>query len=186
MSDQLTAPPAPPAPVRAASWRGQVVPVLRQVVVSLVLLAATGAAAGLVWVWLWTPPTGVVLGHQWVQDERGLRGDFSGTGSYVAVATVAGLLVAFLIAVLFERAEVITLLTVLAGSVLAAWVMYRVGLALSPADPRTLAETAKDGTRLPGRLVVSGESPFRAFPGGAMLGLVIVYLGLSRRRVVQG
>ena len=33
-----------------------------------------------------------------------------------------------------------------------------------------------------GRLAVDGGSPFRAFPGGAMLGLVIVYFGLSRRR----
>jgi hypothetical protein len=161
----------------------RVIPVLRQVVVSVVLLVAAGALAGVVWVWLWTPPTGVVLDHQWVQDESGLRGDFSATGSYVAVAAVTGLLVAFLLAVLFDRAEVVTLVAVLVGSVLAGWVMYRVGVALSPADPRALAESAEDGTRLPGRLAVDGDSPFRAFPGGAMLGLVIVYLGLSRRRV---
>ena len=61
------------------------VPILRQVVVSVVLLVAAGALAGVVWVWLWTPPTGVVVDHRWVQDETGLRGDFSATGSYVAV-----------------------------------------------------------------------------------------------------
>ena len=158
-------------------------PVLRQVVVSLVLLVVAGAVAGVVWVWLWTPPSGVVVDQQWVQDESGLRGDFSATGSYVAVATVTGLLVAVLLGVLFDRAEIVNLLVVLAGSVLAGWVMYRVGLALSPADPRSLADSVEDGTRLPGRLAVDGDSPFRAFPGGAMLGLVIVYLGLSRRRV---
>jgi hypothetical protein len=168
-----------PDRLTATSWG----PVLRTVVVSVVVLVAAGAVAGVVWAWLWTPPSGVVVDHRWVQDETGLRGDFSATGSYVAVAAVTGLLVAVLLAVLFDRAEVATLLAVLAGSVLAGWVMYRVGLALSPADPRTLADSAKDGTRLPGRLAVDGGSPFRAFPGGAMLGLVIVYFGLSRRRV---
>ena len=157
-------------------------PVLRTVVVSVVLLALAGAVAGVVWVWLWTPPSGVVVDHRWVQDETGLRGDFSATGSYVAVAAVTGLLVAVLLAVLFDRTEIATLLAVLGGSVLAGWVMYRVGLALSPDDPRSLADSAQDGTRLPGRLAVDGNSPFRAFPGGAMLGLVIVYFGLSRRR----
>jgi hypothetical protein len=171
-----------PDRLTATSWG----PALRTFVVSVVLLAVAGAAAGVVWVWLWTPPSGVVVDHRWVQDETGLRGDFSATGSYVAVAAVTGLLAAVLLAVLFDRAEVVTLIAVLAGSVLAGWVMYRVGLALSPADPRALADSAKDGTRLPGRLAVDGDSPFRAFPGGAMLGLVIVYLGLSRRHVNRG
>ena len=156
--------------------------VLRQVVVSMVLLVVAGALAGVVWVWLWTPPSGVVVDQRWVQDESGLRGDFSATGSYVAVAAVAGLLIAVLLGVLFDKAELVNLAVVLVGSVLAGWVMYHVGLALSPADPRSLADSVKDGTRLPGRPVVSGISPFQAFPGGAMLGLVIVYLGLPRRR----
>ena len=168
MPDRLTATP----------WG----PILRTVVVSVVLLVLAGAVAGVVWVWLWTPPSGVVVDHRWVQDETGLRGDFSATGSYVAIAAVTGLLMAVLLAVLFDRTEIATLIAVLAGSVLAGWVMYRVGLALSPADPRTLADSVKNGTRLPGRLAVDGGSPFRAFPGGAMLGLVIVYFGLSRRR----
>ena len=149
MPDRLTATP----------WG----PILRTVVVSVVLLVLAGAVAGVVWVWLWTPPSGVVVDHRWVQDETGL-------------------LMAVLLAVLFDRTEIATLIAVLAGSVLAGWVMYRVGLALSPADPRTLADSVKNGTRLPGRLAVDGGSPFRAFPGGAMLGLVIVYFGLSRRR----
>jgi hypothetical protein len=169
MPDQLTA--------------TQLVPILRQVVVSVTLLVLAGALAGVVWVWLWTPPTGVVVDHRWVQDESGLRGDFSATGSYVAVAAVTGLLVAVLLGVLFDRAEIVTLLAVLAGSMLAGWVMYRVGVALSPADPRSLADSVEEGARLPGRLMVDGSSPFRAFPGGAMLGLVIVYFGLPRRHV---
>lgn len=155
---------------------------LRQVVVIVLVFAVAGALAGAVWEWLWTPPAGVVVHHQWLQDERGLRGDFAGTGSYVAVAAITGFLVGGVVAFVFDAAEVVTLLAVLAGAVLAGWLMHRVGLALGPADPRHLAASAKDGTRLPGRLSVSGQSEFRAFPAGALLGLVIVFFGLSGRR----
>ncbi len=154
---------------------------LRQVLVILLVFAVAGALAGVVWEWLWTPPAGVVVHHQWLQDERGLRGDFAGTGSYVLVAAVTGFLVGAAVAFVFDSAELVTLLAVLAGAVLAGWLMHRVGLAVGPADPRHLAASAKDGTRLPGRLYVSGQSEFRAFPAGATLGLVIVFFGLSRR-----
>ena len=71
---------------------------------------------------------------------------------------------------------------VVVGSVLAGWVMYRVGVALAPPDPGPLARTARAGTRLPGTLKVSGASPFLALPAGALIGLIIVFVGLARHR----
>ncbi|MGZ4450010.1 MAG: hypothetical protein ACXVW4_09475 [Nocardioides sp.] len=183
MSEQLTVPPAtddgPDAPSRG---RGVVVQVAVQVVGILAVFAAAGALAGVVWEWLWSPPSGVVVHHQWFQDEAGLRGDFSGTGLYVVVAAVAGLLAAGVVAVVFDRLELLTLVLVLVSAALAGGLMHRVGVALGPADPHHLATTARDGTKLPARLSVSGDSPYRAFPGGAMVGLVIVFFGLARRR----
>lgn len=167
MSDQLT--------------RRGVLRVVRQVVLILVAFAITGAVAGLVWEWLWTAPTGTVAKHQWFQDETGLRQDFSGTGLYVLVAVVAGLLVGVLVTVAFDRAELVTLGCVVVGSLLAGWVMLKVGLALGPDDPQRLAMTVKDGTSLPGVLMVSGRSPFVAFSTGSLVGLAIVFLGLARR-----
>ncbi len=182
MPDQLTA----PSPAEAGAGREAVLPMVRQALIIIVLMAVAGVVAGLVWEWLWTPPTGVVMDHRWLQDESGLRGDFSGTGTYVAVAAVVGLLVGAGIAVVFDRAELVTLFAVVVGSVLAAWVMYQVGLAVGPPDPGPLAATAEELTRLPGKLRVSGKSPFVAFPSGALVGLVVVFFGLSRRREVQG
>jgi hypothetical protein len=181
MPDQLTLPRTPATAGDPAGLRA-LLPAVRDVVLILVLLVAAGALAGLVWVWWWTPPTGTVVHHHWVQDERGLRGSFSGTGTYVTVAALAGILAGGLAAVLFDRIPLVTLVAVVAGSLVAGWLMYRVGLALSPDDPRRLAASAEDGTRLPARLVVSGMVPRRVLPAGALLGLVVVMLGLARHR----
>ena len=108
---------------------------LGQAVVVVLLVVLVGAVAGLVWQWLWDPPRGVVMNHRWVQDEVGLRGDFAGTGTYVAVATVAGLLAGLGVALSSRRHELVTLVALVVGSLLAGWVMYRVGVALAPPSP---------------------------------------------------
>jgi len=181
---QLTGPPQPATdgPVEPpAGWRRPLRLLLRALAV-VAAFAAAGALAGVVWQWWWTPPGGVVLHHQWVQFETDVRHDFSGTGTYVVVAVVAGALVAGGIALLLDGAEVLTLVAVLAGSMLAGWLMHRVGVALGPPDPDPLAATAADGTNLPSNLVVSGDTTWRAFPAGALAGLVIVWLGLSSKK----
>jgi hypothetical protein len=181
---QLTGAPQPATigPVGpAAGWRRPLRLLLRALAV-VAVMAAAGALAGVVWEWWWAPPGGVVLHHQWVQFETDVRHDFSGTGTYVVVAVVAGAVVAAAIALLVDGAEVLTLVAVLGGSLLAGWLMHRVGVALGPPDPDPLAASAADGTHLPSNLVVSGDTTWRAFPAGALAGLVIVWLGLSSKK----
>ena len=146
-------------------------------------LAAVGALAGVVWQWIWTPTVGVVVDHRWTAgDALGLQHEFSGTGWYVAVALVAGLLAGVVAALLVDRAPLLTLAAVVVGSALAAWVMLLVGSALGPPDPDVVARTADDGTRLPMQLSVTGRSPWIALPSGALIGLLVVFIGLSPRR----
>jgi len=148
----------------------------------LAAFALAGAVAGFVWERVWTPATGVVLDHEWRPDGAlALQQQFSGTGWYVVVGTAAGLLLGLVATLLVDRVPLLTLVAVLAGSALAAWLMLRVGVALGPEDPRDLAASASDGTRLPARLEVSGWSPFIAFPVGALIGLVIILIGLGPR-----
>ena len=65
----------------------------------------------------WSPTLGGVVDHHGVaQDEADLRGQFSGTGWYVVVGTVAGLLAGALAAVLLDRIPLVTLLAVVVGS----------------------------------------------------------------------
>jgi hypothetical protein len=147
------------------------------------VLAVTGAVAGVVWQWIWSPSSGVVVHHQWVATNAiQLQRQFSATGWYVVVGVVAGLLAGIVVALLFDVAPLVTLAAVIVGSALGAWVMIRVGVALGPADPQVLARTAADGTHLPAALAVSGKSPTIALPVGALLGLVMVFIGLSGHR----
>ena len=78
MSGELTRPR-----VRVSWW-------VVQALVVLVAAAALGALAGVVWEWVWTPPSGVAFQGKFVLDENGLPGEFSGTGWYVVVAAAAG------------------------------------------------------------------------------------------------
>jgi hypothetical protein len=160
---------------------GRLVPVIVQAGLVLAVCAVAGALAGVVWEWWWTPPVGVVVDHEWLLGLAGLQAEFSATGLYVVVASVAGLLVGALCGLFLDRSELVTLAAVLIGAALAGWVMVQVGHAVGPPDPRPLAETARNGTRLPSDLRITGTSPYVAFPAGATLGLTVVLLGMTKR-----
>jgi hypothetical protein len=76
---------------------------------------------------------------------------------------------------LFDRSELVTLAAVIVGSVLAAYLMLRVGTHFSAPDPHELAKTAKDGDKLKGALLVTSWPPKGAFTFGALVGLAVIY-----------
>lgn len=155
-------------------------PALVQIGLAILVLAAVGALAGVVWELLWSAPLGVAVDHRWVaQDEANLRGQFSGTGLYVIVGSVAGLVGGALVALFLDRVPVATLVGVVVGSLVGAAVMFRVGVALGPPDQDGIAAAAKDGTHIKAALAVSGHSPWVALPAGALVALALVFLGLS-------
>lgn len=147
--------------------------------------AGVGVLCAFLWEWAWTAPRGVVVDGRWVPAlptvEEALRGDFDATAWYVVVAAVAGLVAGAVTAYLLDRAELVTLAAVLVGSSLAGLLMWQVGLQLGPPDPEPLARTAEEGTRLPAALELSGSSALVALPVGAMLGLLVVFLGTAKR-----
>ena len=184
MSDGLTAQPASPELLDArpeTAPRSAWVVVPAQALATVVLFAAVGAAAGWLWYKLWDVPSGVVSGGKWYTGEAGLRDDFQGVAWYVAIALVAGLVLGTLTAWLFDRSELATLVAVIVGSALAAYVMLRVGTHLSPADPHELAKTAQDGDKLKGALRVRSWAPKGTFTFGALVGLALVYAASTGR-----
>jgi hypothetical protein len=186
MPDGLTAHTPPPThePLVAepegaprSSWVAASV----QALVIVVVFGVVGVGCGWLWYHLWDAPSGVVSGHQWYTNEAGLRADFDGVAWYVTIALAAGLVLGILAALLFDRSELVTLAAVVLGSLLAAYLMLRVGTHLSPGDPHELAKTAQDGDKLKGALQVDPWPPRAAFPFGALLGLAFVYLLSSGR-----
>ena len=160
-------------------------------VCSLVLAscAVTGAAAGWVWEWVWSPPTGTVTGGSWALDGLAVAGEFSGTGLFVLLGGAAGLLLGLLATRLAGHAEpdvepaVLAVLAV--GAVLATSLMWQVGPAGGPPDPAAVVasapQSAWEGRHLPADLRVRGTGAFLALPAGALLGAAAGFLLAGRR-----
>ena len=135
---------------------------------------------------MWHQPTGTVFSNDWFADEQGLRNVFDGTAWYVVLAAGGGLLAGAVATVFARRSPLVTLGAVLAGSALAAWLMLRVGLQLSPQDPEVLARTADDGTKLPGRMSLEGgHSPYLVWPLASLIVLMVLNFLLSSREDLQ-
>lgn len=164
-----------------------------QAVGFVVAFAACGALAGVVWELLWDAPDGLVYQGKWYLEPAGPDYAFSGTGWYVVVALVAGALTSLVLGLLWPRHEITSLVAMAVGSMLAGWVMYKVGHALGPQDPQLLAAGQEDLSTLPSdlRVVGAGDEPrllrfdssaFAAFPVGAMTAAVLLFLVVPGRR----
>jgi hypothetical protein len=164
---------------------------MRRALLVVAAFAVAGALAGVVWEVLWDAPSGVVYEQKWFLDPSGPDVSFSGTALYVLLALPVGLALGAAAAFLRGR-EALTAGSVVVGSLVAAWVMYAVGHAMGPPDPRVLAAAKPDFTRVPSDLVLAARddstAPYRstafvAFPVGALGGLTLVFLtGVRRTR----
>jgi hypothetical protein len=161
-----------------AGWR-QAIP---EIAAILVIFTVAGACCGVLWQWLWTPPSGMAYHHQWLLDGHGLTSDFAGTGLYAVIAALVGLVLGLVVTLVFDHDEVFALAALVLGAVAAAAVMWLVGTALGPADPHTVAKTAADFDPVLGDLRVHGKGPFLAFPLGALAGAAISLFFFTGRR----
>jgi hypothetical protein len=148
----------------------------RQVVLVLLAYVVVGAIAGAVWEWVWTPPVHIIRNHQvYYASYASLRRVFTGTGLYALVGAAASALLSVVVCLLTRRRELVTLASVLVGSVLAALVMRLVGGWLGPADPLSIAATAADNTQVPGSLVVTGRTAYLVWPVVSLFVLALVF-----------
>ncbi|WP_162794385.1 hypothetical protein [Nocardioides houyundeii] len=166
--------------------------VARRLVLMLLAALVWGALLGCVWEAVWTPPNGAAYQGTWYLGPGGLGQDVGGTAWFAVIGLAGGLVYGIVSAALTKDREVLTLVAVVTGAVLASWVMFHVGHALGPADPQALAADAGDYEAIPSDLGLAGagdrpwpfwfdSSAFTAFPAGALLGLTGVFLGGPRR-----
>lgn len=210
MSDQLTH----SAPLSSAATVGRqwILPAVQALTI-VAASAGLGVLGGWLWERWWTPGEGMVWQGQWNKglmwldqktfaqrwSENAHQDIFSAVAIYLLLAVAAGLLIGLLASVVLARREIVTLAAVLVGGILGGTVMGKVGMALGPTDPHALAPHAANGALLPDNLQLSGLSwhldlfgwhlapnlLYLAFPGAALLVLVIVFLAFDGSRRTQ-
>ncbi|MBD8869233.1 hypothetical protein [Nocardioides donggukensis] len=146
----------------------------------LVVLGFTVAGALCGWLWhaLWAPaPTGVVVGETayFPPDQ-----EFAGTGLYMLIAVLAGLVLGGVATFLLERDEVVTLAATVLGAVAAGAVMALVGHLLGPESVAEAIARTADYEEVRSDLRVGTPAAYAAFPGGALMGAVLVLVTFTR------
>lgn len=160
-----------------ASSRGS--SLLREVLIVIGVFVLAGLFCGWLWHHLWAPaPKGLVFNHvPRFEDDA----DFSGPGIYFLIAVGTGLLLGLVMTFVFERDELWTLAAVVVGAVAAGGVMAAVGIILGPDSAAAVAEDADNWAKVTGDLHVPVLTVLTSFPGGALLGSVIVLTCFTRR-----
>jgi hypothetical protein len=149
---------------------------VRFVLLTLVAYAVVGVLAGVVWEWVWTPPVNVIRDHQvYYSSYESLRRVFTGTGLYAVVAAVASVVTTVTVCLLTRGRELLTLATVLVGSVIAAVLMRLVGGWLGPDDPERVARTTANSAHVLGQLTVEGMTAYLVWPMVSLFVLAIVF-----------
>jgi hypothetical protein len=148
--------------------------VLKDVVVVLLSFVVAALVVGVVWPHVVDPVTvrrndiGLLTG------EVALGEKFDNVGWYALLAGGFGLLLGAVLASRRRTHEVVTLLAIVAGAFLAAWLSARVGTWLGPDDPNQVLANAKVGATAPDRVVVTADSAYLMWPISALVGCAVV------------
>lgn len=167
---------------------------VRQALIALLVFVMAGAVAGALWFWLWSPApeTSAYLidgGRPFFDDDL----EFRSTGIYLVVAVPLGLVLGALFMWIHDRDELFTLGVVAVAAVAAGLVMVGVGALLGPGQPESIDVTVAHPDGFPTAKAALEASPvawFLGFPGGALVGCVLVLVGFpgdaAPRRVDPG
>ena len=175
-------PPGPETPTPSSSGRS----LAADVAVILVAFLLAGLCAGALWPQLVdpVPVTRVELGL--TTSETALAERFDKDGWYSLLAAGCGLVLGVVLTAWRRTDEVVTLLSVVAGAFLAAWVSAEVGSMLGPEDPERLLATAEVGASAPERVRLSSQAPYFMWPVSALIGAILVLWGPLTEGVVGG
>jgi len=143
-------------------------------VVVLGVLLVLGLVAGLLWPQLVDPVRFVRTANGISSDEVQLAHQFDDEGWYVVVAVVAGALAGAVLTAWRSRDPLATLVLLLVGASLAAWVMTKVGEAVGPPAVTSVLRDAEVGATAPGPVEVRTWAAYLVWPISALFGSTVV------------
>ena len=148
--------------------------VLRDVVLVLVGFAVGAVLVGVLWPQLVDPvvvtraETGLLTG------EVALGDRFDNVGWYALLSGGCAVLLGVLLSLRARGHEVVTLLAIVAGASLAAWLSAQVGTWVGPGDPAAVLAEAEVGATAPDRVTLTADVAYLVWPIAALIGCVVV------------
>jgi hypothetical protein len=153
------------------------------VVLAAFLLVA--GVAGVVWPHLVAPVEVTRTEGGLSTGEIALGNQFDRDAWYSVLAFGGGLFLGVTMSAWRRSHEVVTLLAVVAGSLLAAWVSARVGRQLGPEDPARVLAHAKAGATALDQVVVTAHAAYLVWPISALIGALVVLWSPPGRSLVH-
>lgn len=165
-------------PVDPPTDRGAVA---RDAVVVLATFLVASVVVGLVWPRVVEPVTVTRSDFGLQTGEVGLAYRFDHDAWYSLLGGGAALFLGAVLTLWRRTHETVTLVAVVLGALLAAWVSSMVGTATGPEAAEVVLADAEMGTSAPDQVVVTADAAYLAWPLAAVLGAVVVLWGPSNR-----
>jgi hypothetical protein len=155
---------------------------VRDVAVALVAFLVAGVLVGVLWPQLVDPVVVERAELGMLTDEVALGDRFDAVGWYSLLGGGFALLLGIALLARRQINEVVTVLAVLAGACLAAWLSAQLGTALGPEDPDKVLAGAEIGATAEERVVLTADVAYLVWPISAMIGAVVVLWSRPGRR----
>ncbi len=148
--------------------------VTRDVVVVLGAFLLAGVAVGLVWPQLVEPVTVTRTESGLTTGEVALAHRFGQDAWFSLLGGGAALLLGIVLTLRCRAHETVTLVVVVLGALLAAWISSAVGTALGPETAEVVLADAAVGATARDQVRVTADSAYLTWPLAAVLGAVVV------------
>ena len=148
--------------------------VLRDVLIVLLGFGVGAVGVGVLWPQLVDPVVVTRAEAGLLTDEVALGDRFDNVGWYALLSGGCAVLLGVVLSLWRRSHEVVTLLAIVTGACLAAWLSARVGTWVGPGDPEAVLAAAEVGATAPDRVTLTADVAYLVWPIAALIGCVVV------------
>ena len=156
--------------------------IAKDVLVVLGAFLVAAVVVGAVWPHLVDPVVVKRTDVGLLTDEVALADRFDNVGWYTLLAAGFGVVLGAVLVAWRRTNEVVTLVAVVAGAFLAAWLSARLGTWWGPPDPNLVLAHAKVGTTAPDQVVLDASAAYLVWPVAALVGAAAVLWSTPSQR----